>query len=244
MSRVQVLALGVDKVTMEEAVARCLAFIEGDRPRLVVTPNAEIAYAARQDTALAKVLNGADLVVPDGIGVVVATRILGDPVPEKVGGVDLATNLLAALSQQGRGRVFLLGTRPEVVAEAARRLAERFPGITVAGYRDGYFTTEEEPAVVAAIRDAQVDVLFAGMGSPKQEVWLSEHLAELNAKVSIGVGGTLDVWAGAARRAPDWMIRANLEWLYRIVKFGRYGRSLPPLIRFALAVAASKVRGR
>jgi len=244
MSRARVLALEVDKVTMQAAVERCLAFVDGDGPHLVVTPNAEIAYAALQDPELAETLNGADLVVPDGIGVVIASRILGDPVPEKVGGVDLATNLIAALSEQGRGRIFLLGTRPEVVAEAARRLAERYPGITVAGYRDGYFAPEEEPEVVAAIRAAQADVLFVGMGSPKQEKWLRSHLHELNVKIGMGVGGTLDVWAGAARRAPDWMLRANLEWLYRIVKFGRYSRSLPPLVRFMLAVAASRVRGR
>lgn len=244
MSRAKVLALEVDKVTMQAAVDRCLAFVDGDKPCMVVTPNAEIAYAALQDPALAETLNGADLVVPDGIGVVMASRILGDPVPEKVGGVDLATNLIAALSDQGRGRIFLLGTRPEVVAEAARRLAAQYPGITVAGYRDGYFTAEEEPEVVAAIRAVQADVLFVGMGSPKQEKWLRKHLEELNIKIGMGVGGTLDVWAGAARRAPDWMLRANLEWLYRIVKFGRYGRSLPPLARFMLAVAASRVRGR
>ncbi|HEY8347687.1 MAG TPA: WecB/TagA/CpsF family glycosyltransferase [Symbiobacteriaceae bacterium] len=244
MSRARVLALEVDKVTMQEALERCLAFVDGEQPRLVVTPNAEIAYAALQDPELAAILNGADLVVPDGAGVVLASRILGDPVPEKVGGVDLATNLVAALSEQGRGRIYLLGARPEVVAEAARRLAERYPGITVAGYRDGYFSPAEEADVVAAIRAARADVLFVGMGSPKQERFLSRNLDRLNVKIGMGVGGTLDVWAGAARRAPDWMIRANLEWLYRIVKFGRYGRSLPPLFKFMLAVLVTRVRGR
>jgi len=131
-----------------------------------------------------------------------------------------------------------------VVAEAARRLAERYPGITVAGYRDGYFSPAEEADVVAAIRAARADVLFVGMGSPKQERFLSRNLDRLNVKIGMGVGGTLDVWAGAARRAPDWMIRANLEWLYRIVKFGRYGRSLPPLFKFMLAVLVTRVRGR
>lgn len=244
MSRSQILAIGVDKVTMTEAIARCLAFLEGTQPRLVVTPNAEIAYAAAHDPALAAVINGADLVIPDGIGVVMASRLLGDPVPEKVGGTDLSTHLLRELSQRGQGRVYLLGTRPDVVAEAARRIETNYPGVRVVGYHDGYFGPEQEAAIIREIREARADLLFAGMGSPRQERWLSQHLTELNAKVSLGVGGTIDIWAGAARRAPEWMIKANLEWLFRVVKFGRYSRSLPPLAKFVLAVMAHRMRGR
>jgi N-acetylglucosaminyldiphosphoundecaprenol N-acetyl-beta-D-mannosaminyltransferase len=244
MSRTQILSIGVDPVTMDEAVARCVAYVHGDTPRLVVTPNAEIAYATGQNQALRAVIDRADLVIADGIGVVLAARLLGTPVPEKVAGADLSAHLLGALSREGHGRIYLLGARPAVVAEAARRIGERFPGLQVVGYRDGYFTSAEEPAVIQAIRDANVDVLFVGMGAPRQEFWLSEHLVELGAKVSIGCGGTIDVWAGAAKRAPQWMIKANLEWLYRIVKFGRYGRSLPPLLKFMATVAVRRLRGR
>lgn len=244
MSRTQILAIGVDQVTMQEAVDRCLGFLSSAEPKLVVTPNAEIAYAAAYDPELAAIVNGADLVIPDGAGVVLAARILGDPVPQKVAGTDLATNLLHAMSLRKRGRVYLLGAKPEVVAEAARRLGEQFPGIYVAGFRDGYFKPEEEAGVIEAIRRARVDVLFVGMGAPRQERWLTQHLGELNARVSLGIGGTLDVWAGAAQRAPNWMIKANLEWLFRVVKFGRYGRSLPPLAKFVLLVVLRRLRGR
>lgn len=244
MSRVRILTIEVDKVTMGEAVDRCLAFIDSGRPHLVVTPNAEIAYHASQNPELANLINGADLVVPDGSGIVLASRILGDPVPEKVGGTDLSTNLLKALHAQKRGRVFLFGTRPEVVAEAARRIRQEYPGVTVAGYRDGFFKPEEEPAILAAIREAKADVLFVALGSPRQERWLQKHLPSLGVKVGIGVGGTIDVWAGAAPRAPQWMQNLHLEWLFRIVKLGRIRRSLPPLTRFVLAVVGRRMRGR
>lgn len=243
MSRTQILAIGVDKVTMQEALDRCLSFLASMEPHLVVTPNAEITYAASHDPELAAILNSADLVIPDGAGVVLASKILGDPIPQKVAGADLATNLLHALHIRRRGRIYLLGARPKVVAEAARRIQRNYPGLHVAGYRDGYFTPEEEPGVIQAIRAANVDILFAALGSPKQERWLSQNRKALNARIAMGVGGTIDIWAGAAPRAPRWMIRTNLEWLFRVVKFGRYGRSLPPLIKFMLAVTASRLRG-
>jgi len=244
MSRVRILSIEVDKVTMTEAVDQCLAFLDDPRPHVVVTPNAEIAYRAGQEPALAALLKGADLVIPDGAGVVLASRILGDRLPEKVAGADLATNLLRTLSEQSRGRVYLLGAKPDVVARAVERIRARFPGLTVAGYRDGYFRPEEEPAVIEAIRAAQPDVLFVGLGSPRQEFWLQSHLAATGARVGLGIGGTIDVWADESNRAPEWAIKANLEWLWRIVKFGRYGRSLPPLIKFGLAVVRQRLRGR
>ncbi|MFZ5824860.1 MAG: WecB/TagA/CpsF family glycosyltransferase [Bacillota bacterium] len=244
MSRVRILSIEVDKVTMAEAVDRCLGFIEEGSPHLVVTPNAEIAYNASRNPELSAVINGADLVVADGIGVVMASRILGDPLPEKVGGIDLSTHLLKALNARRKGRVFLFGTRPEVVAEAARRVEREYPGLTIAGYRDGFFGPEDEPAIVETIRAARADVLFVALGSPKQEQWLHKYLPALGVKVGIGVGGTIDVWAGVKPRAPEWALKANLEWLYYIVKLGRFGRSLPPLVKFVLAVVGKRMRGR
>lgn len=244
MARTQILAIGVDKVTMVEAVDRCLQFIGSDRSHYVVTPNAEIAYAAAHDPELARIINDADLVIPDGAGVVLASKLLGAPVPEKVAGAELSTNLLKALSAQNRGRIYLLGARPEVVGRAVERIRREFPGVTVVGYRHGFFTAAEEPAIIAEIRKSDVDVLYVGMGSPRQERWIHQHVQGLGARVALGVGGTIDWWAGAASRGPAWMIKANLEWLYRVVKLGRYGRSLPPLIKFVLAVMARRLRGQ
>lgn len=243
MSRAQILTIGIDKVTMSEAVERCLAWTEGEQSHLVVTPNAEHAYMAKHDPAFASIINGADLVIPDGIGILMASRILGDPVQEKVAGVEMATHIVKAMSDRGRGRVYLLGAKPEVVAEAARRLRERFPGVDV-DYHHGYFQPSEEPGVIAAIRAAKPDFLVVGMGAPRQEMWLHQHLQETGAKVGVGAGGTIDVWAGVAPRAPQWMITSNLEWLFRIVKLGRYSRSLPPLVKFVGLVVAQRIRGR
>lgn len=244
MSRVQILSTGVDKVTMAEAVERCIGFLNDARPHLVVTPNAEIVYEATRSSALAAILKGADLVVPDGAGVLLAARILGNPVPEKVAGVELATNLLQELSHRGMGRIYLLGATPEVVKMAAARIGERFPGLNVVGFRDGFFSQDEESAVIDQIRVSRPDVLFVGMGAPRQEFWLHRHLPELGVRLGLGVGGTIDIWSGAAKRAPAWMIRMNLEWLFRIVKFGRYRRSLPPLMKFMMLVTARRLRGR
>jgi N-acetylglucosaminyldiphosphoundecaprenol N-acetyl-beta-D-mannosaminyltransferase len=240
---VRVLGIKIDKVTMEEAFSRCLGFLADGGSHLVVTPNAEILHRAGQDEELAAILNGADLTVPDGAGVVLASRWLGDPLPEKVAGVELAERLMEALGRRG-GAVYLLGTRPEVVAEAARRLPARFAGLRIAGFHHGFFTETEEPAVLRQIRDGGPDLLLAALGSPRQEKWLARHLPELQVPVCIGVGGGIDLWAGRTARAPRWMISANLEWLYRIVRFGRYSRSLPPIIRFLLAVRRERRRAR
>ncbi|MGE5673920.1 MAG: WecB/TagA/CpsF family glycosyltransferase [Mycobacterium leprae] len=244
MSRTQILAIGVDQVTMAEAVERCMEWVHSDSTHLVVTPNAEIGYAAARNPELAAVINGADLVIPDGIGVVLAARILGNPVPGKVAGVELTNNLLEALSRRGEGRVYLLGTRPEVVAKAAEHVARQYPGVQVVGYHDGFFKDEEDAPVVAAIREARPDFLVVGMGSPRQEQWLYRHRAELNAKVCIGVGGGIDIWGGAGRRAPEWALKTNLEWLWRMVHFGRYSRVLPPLAKFVLLVMAQRLKGK
>ncbi len=244
MSRVRILSIQVDKVTMGEAINRCLAFLDEETPHLVVTPNAEIAYRAGKEPALAQVLGDAHLVIPDGAGIVLASRILGDPVPEKVAGTDLATNLLRVLSERRRGSVYLLGAKPEVVAKAVERIRERFPGVSIAGCHHGYFRPEEEPALIESIRAARPDVLFVALGSPRQEYWLRQHMPTIGARLGIGVGGTFDVWADESNRAPEWAIKSNLEWLWRIVKFGRYGRSLPPLLKFGMAVVGQRLRGR
>lgn len=242
-TRVRILGVGVDPVTLAQAVDRCLSFMAGGRPRLVVTPNSEMIQAATGDPELFRVLEQADLAVPDGAGVVLAARILGTPVPEKVAGVDLADGVLRRAP--AGTRVFLLGAAPDSVAAAAQRLPGLYPGLVVAGFRDGYwphFDPAADAEVIAAVRAAAPQILFAGMGVPRQEKWLHRHLADLAVPMAFGIGGGIDLWAGKSPRAPAWLIRANLEWLYRIVKFGRYGRSLPPLARFVLRVLGARLR--
>lgn len=233
---VTILGVQVDKLTLRQAVERCQQFIAEGGPHRVVTPNAEFIMAARQDPVFRDLINGSDLRVADGAGVVLASKLLGDPVAERVAGADLIDALLRAEPY----RVFILGAAPDSVAEAARRLPERIPGTVVVGYHDGYFQPEAAPQIVQQIRAAAPQILVVGMGSPKQESFLEQHLAETGAALGMGVGGVIDLWAGRQQRAPLWLRRLNLEWAYRVVKFGRYGRSLPPLLRFAWAVWRSR----
>lgn len=241
--RSRILGVGIDKLTREEATERCLEFIAEGSPHQVVTPNAEIVYAAQADRELMAILAAADLVVADGAGVTLASRLLGDPVPEKVAGVDLVHLLLSRAPADTR--VYLLGAAPDSVRAAAIRVTELYPQVTVAGYRDGYwqhFDPEEDQKIVAAVCAARPHILLCGMGAPKQEKWLARYLPQLGVPVCMGIGGGIDLWAGKARRAPAWMIRTNLEWLYRVVRFGRYGRSLPPLAKFAWLVLRKRAR--
>lgn len=248
MSRVEILGVAVDRVSMDEAVARIEALIAGfaaegregrkGLTRLVVTANPEILFAAWKDRELAGVLAGADLVVADGVGVVWAARRLGRPVPERVPGIDLMHRLLARSAARGY-RVFFLGARPGVAARAAAAARERYPGLEVAGVHHGYFRPGEAAAVAAAVGAARPDLLFTGMGAPRDQKWVWRHRESLGAAVAVGVGGSFDVLAGTARRAPRWMQHLGLEWLYRLLRQPSRWRRMRVLPRFAWAVLRS-----
>lgn len=245
MSRLRILGAPVDRVSLDEAVSRIEALAAGaaaagagERPgpaRLVVTANPEILFAARTDPELAAILEGADLVVADGVGVVWAARRLGRPVPGRVPGIDLMHRLLARSAARGR-RVFFLGARPGVAERAAAAAREGCPGLEVAGVHHGYFGPEEEAAVAAAVRAARPDLLFTGMGAPRDQKWVWRHREALGPVVAVGVGGSFDVLAGAARRAPRWMQHLGLEWLYRLARQPSRWRRMLALPRFAWAV--------
>lgn len=229
--RVDVLGVSFDNITPEEAVDRALAMLEKDRPHLAATPNPEMIQRAEKDPAFAKVLSEADLVLPDGIGVIYAARILGRPLKGRVTGVDFASALMEKLAGTDR-RLFLLGAKPGVAEEAARRLAARYPGLDICGTHDGYF--QDDAPVVEAIRASRADVVFVCLGFPKQEMWAAAHGAEAGAKLYVGLGGSLDVFAGKVERAPEKMQKLGLEWLYRLYKEpSRIGRMAKlPLILF------------
>lgn len=211
--------------------------------RLVVTANPEIIFQARQDKELEQVLQSADLVVADGIGVVWAAQRYGQPVPERVPGVELMTHLLAAAAQQG-WRPFFLGTRPEVITQAVDKASTMYPDLQLAGYHHGYFGPQEEEEVLAKVEAARPDLLLAGMGAQRELKWLHQHRRQLPVKVAMGVGGSFDVLAGAVQRAPDWVQRIHLEWLYRLFKEPQRWRRQTVLPRFVLAVLNESRRGR
>lgn len=200
----------------------------------VVTANPEIILKAQRDLPLWAIIRRSALVTADGIGVVWAARHLGTPLPERVTGIDLMTRLLARAAQEG-WPVYLVGSAPGVAATAADRLTVQYPGLVIAGTHHGYFTPAESSRILAAITQAGPALLFAGLGAPKQEKWLATALEQLNSAythdpnrlagqskpapglVAMGIGGSLDVFSGRVRRAPGWMQRLHLEWLYRLL---------------------------
>lgn len=231
--RIDVCGVGIDNVTMDEAVARAMELLRGSETAYAVTPNAEIVWEAMHDPALRDLINEAALVLPDGAGVVLGARILGTPLKEKVAGIDFAGRLMAAMAQS-RHKLYLLGSKPGVAEEAARRCVEKFPGLQICGTADGYF--QDERPVVEAINASGADAVFVCLGAPKQERFMKAHQQELHARFLIGLGGSLDGFAGNVKRAPKWMIRCNLEWLYRLVKEPRRLGRMMRLPKFILAV--------
>ena len=238
--KTDIMGIEFDNVTMDEALEKASEILSGDQTCYAVTPNAEIAYEALHDEKLRALLNGAALVLPDGAGVVLASKILKTPLKQKVAGVDFADSLLGLLAQTGRS-VYLLGSKPGIAEKAAEKMLQKHPGLTICGMHDGYF--KDEAPVIAAINEAKPDVLFVCLGAPKQEYFMKNHQEKLCCRLMIGLGGSLDSFAGTVKRAPKWMISCNLEWLYRLIKEPkRFGRMLR-LPKYLWAVLCRRIRG-
>jgi len=214
--RRELLGCAFDRATMRSAVERCLQWCLGPRaPHTVITANAAILCMMRRDAELREACRRGDLVLPDGMPVVWTSRLAGVPFPERVAGVDMMVRLLKAASER-RLSVYFLGARPEVVAELARRCARDYPGLVVAGFRDGYFGPAEQEGVIEQVRRAAPHMLFVGMPSPFKETWCERHRLALDVPVIMGVGGSFDVLAGYVRRAPRLMQSMGLEWSWRL----------------------------
>ncbi len=213
--KINVLGVRFDNLTADEALARGAQLLAEPGFHYVVTPNPEFILASEKDEEFRSILNAADLVLPDGIGVVYSAKLLGTPLKGRCPGIEFAEGMLAHLDNVG-GRLFLLGAKPGVAEEAGRRICEKHPGIILCGTHDGYFK-EDEP-VVQAIQAARPDLLFVCLGAPRQEKWMAAHGPRTGAKLAAGLGGSLDVFAGAVERAPEGWQKLNLEWAYRLKK--------------------------
>ena len=190
---------------------------------------------AYRDQAFQDVLNTADLITPDGIGVVYASRIVKDPLAERVGGFDLATKLIEKAAD-GSISFYFFGGKPGVAEQAKENLQKKYPDLCIIGCSDGYFDAEKEKLILADIQEKKPDVLFVCLGAQKQENWIYQHKHELAAKVCMGIGGSLDVFAGVVERAPESFQKLGLEWLYRLLKQpSRIGRMMD-LPKFGLTV--------
>lgn len=236
-----ILGVRFDAITQEQAVELAMQHIQTQEKGYIVTPNAEIAYLCRDNQELTNTINKACLVLPDGVGIVYAARILKQPMQGKVAGIDFADALLARMAQQGKS-VFFLGSKPGIALQAAEKLKKKHPGLTVKGCCDGYFKQETQ-AVDAINAAGGVDAVFVCLGAPKQEHFMAVHQSEINATLLCGLGGSLDVFAGSVQRAPDIFIRLGLEWFYRLLKEPqRIGRMMT-LPKFMLTVIKTKFSG-
>ena len=231
MNRVNVLGVGIDNLTLSEAVDKALSLISEHRCAYMVTPNPEIVMAAWDDPKVSKAIENADLVIPDGVGVMQAARILGTPLREHMPGIDAATEIIKRLASRGAS-VFLYGARPGVAEKAAERMKQRFPGLVICGTNDGY--GNDDGAVVSKINAAKPDFVMVCLGVPKQELWMAKHAAKLDAGLMAGLGGTIDVFSGQVKRAPLIWQKLKLEWLYRCFEEPKRFRKIKRIPQFII----------
>ena len=237
--RINVLGVGFDSLTMAEAVDRAMELVCQPGPHYVVTPNPEIVEVCREDSGARSAVNGADLVLPDGVGVIKGAAMLGTPLKERTPGVEFAAALMDRLAAEGKS-LYLLGARPGVAETAAEKLTAAHPGLRIAGTRDGYF--KEDGPVIEAIRRSGADVVFVCLGAPKQEKWMAENGAATGARLLCGLGGSLDVFAGVAERAPKFWCDHGLEWFYRLCREPRRIGRMMKLPLFLVHVRQEKKR--
>lgn len=233
MEKINIHGVMMDNVTMDEALGFVVERLDGPGIAKIYTPNSEIMMQAQRDPALKDILNQADLLIADGAGVVLASRILRRPLKEKVSGIDLVKRILENTRTRPTS-FFILGAKPGVAEKAAINIISDYPKAEIKGWHHGYFQPEEEDAVIKKINDSGAEILLVGLGAPKQEKWIHRNASRLNCKVAMGVGGSIDVLAGTAELAPEFMRKAGLEWLFRLYKEPRRFRRMLDLPRFML----------
>jgi N-acetylglucosaminyldiphosphoundecaprenol N-acetyl-beta-D-mannosaminyltransferase len=235
-----------DAISLEDAAETCIGWArQGASPRIVFPVNAAIVVAMRRDVELRLACDAADLRIADGKPILWAARLVGEELPERVTGIDLMERLVRSAAEESLS-VFFLGAKPAVVEAVVRRYRERYPKLVIAGYHHGYFDQAETRALRDLIRECAPAILFIGMPTPFKEVWAERYRDELGVPVILGVGGSFDVIAGVIRRAPGWMQRAGLEWLWRLLCEPRrlWRRYVIGNAQFLLIMLASTLRNR
>ena len=245
--RTRILDVPVDMVNEVEAMEVFRELMKTGGCSTIVTPNSEIIVNATKDPELKRMIEQADLVIPDGIGLVYASRIMGVPLEHRVTGIDFLEAILGYLEETGQ-TIFFLGSKPGdaenlgIAEMAVEKMKEKYPGLKVAGTHHGYFKEPDEQGIVDAINSSGADFLCVAMGSPKQEKFVARYRKELNIKGAIGVGGSLDVWAGTLKRAPEFYRNHGLEWLYRLIQEPSRYKRMAALPLFMIKVVVSRAR--
>jgi N-acetylglucosaminyldiphosphoundecaprenol N-acetyl-beta-D-mannosaminyltransferase len=227
--RADILGCHIDRLDMAGTVARCLEAVQTRTYAGHMSINVAKLVTLHTDAELRAIVEGCEIVNADGQGIVWASRLLGDPLPERVAGIDLMHELLAAAELEGHS-VYILGARQEVLQEAVDRLRAKHPALRFAGWRDGYFSPADEPAVAQEIQASGADLLFVAMSSPRKEYFLGRYGDTMGVPFVMGVGGAIDVVSGVTRRAPQIWQKLGLEWLFRLLQepkrmLGRYART-------------------
>lgn len=236
-----ILGVRVHDLDMETVMDQVRRYIHDGGPHMIVTADSSGIVRAQDDEEFREIVNQADLVTADSSGILVAARWLRTPLKGRVSGVDVAWEMCRMAAEQGFS-VYLFGARPGVAEKAADRLRAAFPGLQIAGTRDGYFGEEEEAAIVESVRRSGAKALLVALGIPRQEKWIRQHLHELGVCVAMGVGGSFEVFSGNVKRAPAWMQRHGLEWAYRLSKDPRKISKVAALPRFVGLVLRDKCR--
>ena len=237
---VDILGVRFSPFGVEESAEYILNLTQEDKFHYVFTPNSEMVMAAVKDKEFENILNSADLLTADGIGIIYASKILGRPIGERASGYDISLKLIEKMTSLGK-TLYLFGAAPGVAEKARENLETKFSGIKIVGIHDGYFDDEEEKRIIEDINLKKPDVLFVCLGCPKQEKWIFNNKDNLNAKVAMGLGGCLDVYAGNVKRAPDIYIKLGLEWFYRLMKEPKRFFRMLALPKFMIMVICHKI---
>lgn len=215
MSRVNIIGCPIDPLSMDQTIEKIEDYIRDKKQCQHVVVNVSKFYEMRKDEKLREIISSCDIINADGMPVIWASRILGRPLPERVAGVDLFQNLVRLSAEKGY-RPFFFGAREWVVNKLVDVYQEKYPDLKVAGYRNGYYSKEDEPGIARMIRDSRADMLFVGFSSPKKENFLKQWMPVMQVPFCMGVGGSFDIIAGKTKRAPLWMQRSGMEWFYRL----------------------------
>jgi len=244
MTRINFMGVPIDALSMEETVEKVLGLIKNNQPSQHVCINPGKVIRMMEDAQVRKAIRRCEVISADGIGVVWFSKILGCPLPERVTGIELMDNLLAAAAREGL-RPYFLGAKEEVLVKAVAHYQKRYPNLQFAGYRNGYFAPHEEATIAEQIRDSGAHMLFVAISSPKKEQFLGEWRDTMAVPFCMGVGGSFDVIAGKVKRAPPWMQKAGLEWSYRWLQEPRrmLRRNLLDTPKFVALAVLSRVTG-
>lgn len=236
---IKILGVDIDKVSEKEALFLFANFLDGDKCAQIITLNPEMLLETQKNSEFNRLIKESSLVFPDGIGLVYASKIVGSPLKERITGIDFTKKALELLSGKG-GSAYFLGAKPGIAELAAKNISKEIPGLKIVGVRDGYFKEEDELRIVEEINESGADMLCLALGSPKQEFFANKYKDKLKCKVAIGIGGSFDVWSGTLKRAPQFYIDHNLEWLYRLIQEPKRINRIIKLPLFLLKVAVHK----